>query len=100
MSDTTTCGCGADHGGRKAVAVDGEVRVARGARVEGDAFSLGGKVRVSRGGLVAGDRGTLSATWGGASLAAALAGAIAERVSCEDLEEEADDEEEGEGEDL
>ena len=66
--------------------MNGDVRVAREARVDGDAFSLGGKVRVSRGGVVAGETGTLSATWGGTTLAAAIVSGVAEEVSCADLE--------------
>ena len=73
-----------------ALAVNGDVRVARDARVDGDAFSLGGKLRVSRGGLVAGETGTLSATWGGAALAAVLASGIADELTCAELEGDPD----------
>jgi hypothetical protein len=78
-----------------AVSVDGEIRVAGGARVDGHALSLGGRVRVSRGGRIGGETGTVSATFGGSSLAAALAREIAGRVTCEELEREV-----GEGEGL
>lgn len=70
------------------VSVDGDVRVARDGRVDGDAFSLGGEVRVSGGAVVAGERGTLSATWGGTALSAAIASEVAEEVSCAELEED------------